>query len=53
MIVTAAEGKIYRRIHDGFSFGKEINLGYEYSTGVKRLDKEEYYEQIDEPEEEE
>ena len=48
--ITADEGKIFRRIHDGFLFGEEICLGYDYSTGVKREDKAEYYEQIDKPE---
>lgn len=48
--ITAQEGKVYRRIHDGMIFGNQILLGYEYSTGVKRIDREIYYEQIPDPE---
>lgn len=47
MILIADEGKVFRRIHDGFIMGVEIVLGIDYSTGVPREDKEEYYEQID------
>ncbi len=47
--IKAAEGKIFVRIHDGFKMSNEITLGYDYSTGVKRLDKEEYYIEIDDP----
>ena len=42
--ITADKGKC--RIHDGFIFGNEIYLGIDYSTGVPREDKEEYYEEI-------
>jgi len=49
MIITAQNNKVFKRIHDGVIFGKEIYLGFDYSTGEKRQDKEEYYEQIDEP----
>ena len=45
--ITAKEGKVYRRLHDGMIFGNQILLGYDYSTGVKRIDREIYYEQID------
>ena len=45
--ITAQEGKVYRRLHDGMLFGNQILLGYDYSTGVKRIDREIYYEQID------
>ena len=48
--ITAAEGKVFIRIHDGMIFGNEIYLGIDYSTGVPREDKEEYYEEIVEPE---
>jgi len=48
-IITAQEGKVYRRIHDDFIMGRVIHLGYDYSTGVQREDKPEYYEEIDEP----
>jgi len=46
--MKSQEGKIFRRIHDGFIMGNEIFLGYDYSTGTKRLDLPEYYEEIDE-----
>ena len=51
--ITAEEGKIFVRIHDGFKMSNEITLGYDYSTGVKREDSIENYEQIDKPIEEE
>ena len=47
--ITAEEGKVFRRKIDGLIFGSEIYLGVDYSTGEPREDKEEYYEQIDEP----
>ena len=50
--ITAQEGKVFRRIRDGTVMGSEIYLGYEYSTGEKREDKAEYYEEIDPPAEE-
>ena len=43
--IKAEEGKIFVRIHDNFKMSDEITLGYDYSTGVKREDKEEYYRQ--------
>ena len=49
-IITADKGYVFRRIHDGFVMGNEIYLGFDYSTGIKRADKKEYYEQIVEPE---
>jgi len=51
-MVKAQEGKVFRRIHDGFVMGNEIHLGYDHSTGVKRPDLPEYYEMIDTPTEE-
>ena len=48
MKITAQQGKIFIRIHDGFIMGNEIVLGFDYSTGVKRVDLPEYYEEIDE-----
>ena len=48
--ITAQSGNVFRRIHDQMIFGNEIYLGIDYSTGTPREDKEEYYEQIDEPE---
>ena len=50
MKITATQGMIYRRIHDGFEMGNEIWLGVDYSTGVPREDKAEYYEEIETPE---
>ena len=47
--ITASEGKVFRRIHDQFVMGESIVLGYDYSTGVKREDKAEYYEEVDKP----
>ena len=48
--IIAEEGKIFVRIHDNFKMSNEITLGYDYSTGVKREDKEEYYRQEVAPE---
>ena len=48
-IITAKEGKVFKRIHDGMIFGKEIHLGIDYSTGKPRQDKVEYYTEVDEP----
>lgn len=48
--ITAEEGKVFRRLHDGMLFGKQIILGYDYSLGFKRIDKEIFYEQIPDPE---
>lgn len=47
--ITAQQGKVFRRIIDGLIFGSEIYLGVDYSTGEAREDKAEYYEEIDEP----
>lgn len=54
IIITADEGKVFRRIADGQVYGKEISLGYSYYiNGVKlvepHLDVPEDFEQIDEP----
>lgn len=51
--ITAQQGKVFRRIIDGLIFGNEIYLGVDYSTGEAREDKAEYYEEIDEPQENE
>ena len=53
-IIVASEGKVFRRISDGFIFGKEINLGYTYYLGGKKLEEPllelpEHFEEIDEP----
>ncbi|WP_226810656.1 hypothetical protein [Bacteroides cellulosilyticus] len=55
-VLTAADGKVLRRISDGHMFGKEIYLGYTYYLGGKPLDEPlmelpEHYEEVDEPEE--
>ena len=50
--IIADEGKVFRRKIDGLIFGSEIYLGIDYSTGEPREDKEEYYEQIDKPQDE-
>ena len=42
-IITASEGMTFIRIHDGFDMGDTIYLGIDYSTGVPREDKPEYY----------
>ncbi len=47
-IITATEGKVFRRIHDGFMMGNILYLGYDYSTGEQRFDLPEYYEEIEE-----
>lgn len=56
-IIKAGEGKVFRRISDGFIFGKEINLGYTHYIGGKKLEEPllelpEHFEEIDEPVEE-
>ena len=53
-IIKASEGKVFRRISDGFIFGEEINLGYTYYIGGKKLEEPllelpEHFEEIDEP----
>ena len=52
-IIKASEGKVFRRISDGFIFGNEINLGYAYYLGGKKLEEPllelpEHFEEIDE-----
>ena len=49
MTITASEGNVFRRIHDGFIIGSPITLGMDYSTGVPREDLPEYYEEILDP----
>lgn len=53
-VIKASEGKVFRRISDGFIFGNEINLGYTYYLNGKKLDEPllelpEHFEEIDEP----
>ena len=47
MNITAETGKLFRRIHDQFLMGPQINLGIDYSTGEAREDLPEYYEQVE------
>ena len=48
-VITADEGKIFRRIHDGFVMGNVIHLGIDYSLLPEgREDLPEYYEEITE-----
>ena len=53
-IIKASEGKVFRRISDGFIFGKEIHLGYTHYIGGEKLEEPllelpEHFEEIDEP----
>ena len=53
-IIKASEGKVFRRISDGFIFGNEINLGYTYYLNGEKLEEpllelSEHFEEIDEP----
>ena len=53
-IIKAQEGKVFRRISDGFIFGNEVSLGYTYYLGGKKLKESllelpEHFEEIDEP----
>ena len=50
-IIRAEDGNVFRRIHDQIIMGDVIYLGYDYSTGVKRLDLPKYYEEIEKPDE--
>ena len=52
-IIRANKGKVFRRISDGFIFGKEIHLGYTYYLGGEKLGEPllevtEHFEEIDE-----
>ena len=52
-IIKASKGKVFRRISDGFIFGKEIHLGYTYYIGGQKLEEPllelpEHFEEIDE-----
>lgn len=48
-VITADEGKILSRKHDGFAMGRQVILGIDYSTGEPREDRPEYYEEVDAP----
>lgn len=52
--IKADEGKVWRRISDGFIAGNEITLGYTWYINGEKLEKPlwelpEHYEQIDDP----
>lgn len=52
--ITAEEGKVLRRISDGWIAGNNIYLGYTYKIGNEQLktpllELPEHYEEIDEP----
>jgi len=47
--IAAEDGKVFKRKHDEFIIGHEVVLGIDFSTGVEREDRAEYYEQIDAP----
>ena len=49
-IIYAEEGKIFKRKHDNFMMGSKLSLGYDYSLGFRRIDKEVFYEQVSDPE---
>lgn len=54
IIIKASEGKVFRRISDGFIFGKELHVGYTHSLDEKKLEElllelPEHFEEIDEP----
>ena len=49
--IIATEGYTFRRIHDGFIMGEVIHLGIDFSTGIPREDKPEYYEEIEKEDE--
>lgn len=44
--IVAKDGFVFQRIHDGVIFGNVIHLGVDFSTGVARQDKREYYTEI-------
>ena len=53
-IIKASEGKVFRRISDGFIFGNEVSLGYAYYLNGENLEEPllelpEHFEEIDEP----
>lgn len=49
MIIEATQGKVFKRIHDGFVMGNSISLGVDYSTGAPREDLPEYYTEVFDP----
>lgn len=52
--ITAATGKVFRRISDGMLFGREIYLGMAYPPGGESyLELPEHFEEVNDPAEEE
>lgn len=56
IVIKAAEGKVLRRVSDGWIAGKEIYLGYTYYLDGRKLDQPllelpEHYEEVDIPKE--
>jgi len=49
MILTAQQGKVFKRIHDGFVMSNEIVLGMDFSTGTEKEDSPDYYTQVFDP----
>ena len=52
-IIKAKKGFEFVRIHDEFKMGETIYLGYDYSTGEKRVDLAEYYKEVEKLDEKE
>ncbi len=52
-IIKAKKGFEFVRIHDNFKMGETIYLGYDYSTGEKRVDLAEYYKEVEKLDEQE
>lgn len=53
-VIKASEGKVFRRISDGFIFGNEVSLGYTYYLNGKKLEEPllelpGHFEEIDKP----
>lgn len=53
-VITANQGKVFRRISDGIIMGKVISLGYTFYLNWKKLEEPlqelpEHFEEIDEP----
>ena len=53
--ITAEEGKVFKRISDGFIYGNEIHLGYTYYLGgeileTPLLELPEHFEEVEKPE---
>lgn len=44
-VLIAGNGKVIVRRHDSMEMGERVYLGVDYSTGMPREDKPEYYEE--------